>query len=64
MIRRPGTLGRALARAGMAYLAVGVIVAAVLAYPGYRFATPAHLAFAIIAWPWMIYYAISMNAGR
>ena len=55
---------RWLLRACFVYLGIGVIVAAVLAYPSYRFATPLHLAFAIVAWPYMIWYAIGMNAKR
>jgi hypothetical protein len=55
---------RRLVRACLAYLAVGLVATVVLAYPGYRFATPAHLAFAIVAWPYMVFYAIGMNLHR
>jgi len=44
----------------LVYLLLGVVVTAVLLFPRYQDATPAGIAFAVLAWPYMIFFAISM----
>ncbi len=48
----------------LVYLGLGVVVTAVLLYPRYQDATLAGIAFSIVAWPYMIFYAISMNTAH
>jgi hypothetical protein len=55
---------RWLVRVCVAYLALGIVVTAILLYPRYRDVTLPGLAFSIVAWPYMIFYAVGMNRNH